>query len=251
MDAFSVAISVALQYGVPLETFVEKFTNMRFEPAGMTDDPDVRMAQSLMDYVFRRLALDHLDFETRSYMGIYTAEERARQLETGSYAPNDTEAEDDEAEIAGYASTAVVTPETRKPEPAERETPAPAATHGYGHGRCGRGAGHHVRGRRGLGQAGRARLGALLGGADGGHLGQGVRCADVHDLRGQDASRRLLLRLRGVRLHQRLQLSGPAAPVLCVRAGAAGHRRQPTHLGKVPLSESPPPRRMIRPAGVP
>jgi ribonucleoside-diphosphate reductase alpha chain len=127
MDAFSVAISVALQYGVPLETFVEKFTNMRFEPAGMTDDPDVRMAQSLMDYVFRRLALDHLDFETRSYMGIYTAEERARQLETGSYAPSEGEAEDDEAELAGYASTAVVTPEARKPEPAERTTPVGSA----------------------------------------------------------------------------------------------------------------------------
>ena len=87
MDAFSIVTSVALQYGVPLETFVEKFTNMRFEPAGMTDDPDVRMAQSLMDYVFRRLALDYLDFDTRSYMGIHSAEERARQLETGSYAP--------------------------------------------------------------------------------------------------------------------------------------------------------------------
>ncbi|CCH72862.1 Vitamin B12-dependent ribonucleotide reductase [Nostocoides australiense Ben110] len=95
MDAFSIAISVALQYGVPLETWVEKFTNMRFEPAGMTDDPDVRMGQSLMDYVFRRLALDHLDFETRSYYGIYTAEERARQLETGSYAPVDEESEED------------------------------------------------------------------------------------------------------------------------------------------------------------
>ncbi len=89
MDAFSIVTSVALQYGVPLETFVEKFTNMRFEPAGMTDDPDVRMAQSLMDYVFRRLALDYLDFDTRSYMGIHTAEERARQLETGSYQPVD------------------------------------------------------------------------------------------------------------------------------------------------------------------
>ncbi len=119
MDAFSVAISVALQYGVPLETFVAKFTNMRFEPAGMTDDPDVRMAQSLMDYVFRRLALDHLDFETRAYMGIYTADERARQLETGSYTPSESDAEDDEAEIAGYASTPVVTPEARKPEPVE------------------------------------------------------------------------------------------------------------------------------------
>jgi hypothetical protein len=46
MDAFSIAISIGLQYGVPLETYVSKFTNMRFEPAGMTDDPDVRMAQS-------------------------------------------------------------------------------------------------------------------------------------------------------------------------------------------------------------
>ena len=73
---------------MPLETFVEKFTNLRFEPAGLTDDPDVRMAQSIMDYVFRRLALDYLDFETRSYMGIHTADERARQLETGSYAPS-------------------------------------------------------------------------------------------------------------------------------------------------------------------
>ncbi|NUR62084.1 MAG: vitamin B12-dependent ribonucleotide reductase, partial [Catenulispora sp.] len=62
MDAFSIAISVGLQYGVPLETYVAKFTNMRFEPAGMTDDPDVRMAQSIIDYIFRRLALDHLDF---------------------------------------------------------------------------------------------------------------------------------------------------------------------------------------------
>jgi ribonucleoside-diphosphate reductase alpha chain len=95
MDAFSIVTSVALQYGVPLETFVEKFTNMRFEPAGMTDDPDVRMAQSLMDYVFRRLALDYLDFDTRSYMGIHSAEERARQLETGSYAPVSDESEEE------------------------------------------------------------------------------------------------------------------------------------------------------------
>ncbi|MFZ1286144.1 MAG: vitamin B12-dependent ribonucleotide reductase [Candidatus Phosphoribacter sp.] len=94
MDAFALAVSVALQYGVPLETFVEKFTNLRFEPAGPTDDPDIRMAQSIMDYVFRRLALDYLDFETRSFMGIFTAEERARHLETGSYvAPQEIEDE--------------------------------------------------------------------------------------------------------------------------------------------------------------
>lgn len=109
MDAFSIAISIALQHGVPLETYVEKFTNLRFEPAGMTDDPDVRMAQSIMDYVFRRLALDYLDFDTRSFMGIHTAEERARQLETGSYeAPsNDNDEDWDESMSQGVATNEV------------------------------------------------------------------------------------------------------------------------------------------------
>ena len=87
MDAFSIAISISLQYGVPLETFISKFTNMKFEPAGLTDDPDVRMSQSVMDYVFRRLALDYLDFETRSALGIYSADERQRYLDTGSHQP--------------------------------------------------------------------------------------------------------------------------------------------------------------------
>ena len=77
MDAFSIAISIALQYGVPLEAFVSKFVNMRFEPAGMTDDPDIRMANSIMDYIFRRLALDYLPFEQREALGIFTADERA------------------------------------------------------------------------------------------------------------------------------------------------------------------------------
>jgi ribonucleoside-diphosphate reductase alpha chain len=85
MDAFSIAVSIGLQYGVPLETFVEKFTNLRFEPSGMTDDPDVRIAQSMMDYIFRRLALDYLPFEARSGMGLYSAKERTRALKTGEY----------------------------------------------------------------------------------------------------------------------------------------------------------------------
>ncbi|MEU6427762.1 vitamin B12-dependent ribonucleotide reductase [Microbispora sp. NPDC046973] len=79
MDAFSVAISIGLQYGVPLDTYVQKFVNMRFEPAGMTDDPDVRMAQSVMDYIFRRLALDYLPYEDRAALGIFSASERAAQ----------------------------------------------------------------------------------------------------------------------------------------------------------------------------
>ncbi|NDI24486.1 MAG: vitamin B12-dependent ribonucleotide reductase, partial [Actinobacteria bacterium] len=86
MDAFSIAVSIGLQYGVPLETYVQKFTNSRFEPAGMTDDPDIRMAQSMMDYIFRRLALDYLPYEIRSAYGIYTSAERAQALETGEYA---------------------------------------------------------------------------------------------------------------------------------------------------------------------
>ncbi len=108
MDAFSIAVSIGLQYGVPLETFVEKFTNLRFEPAGLTDDPDIRMAQSIMDYVFRRLALDYMDFETRSFMGIHSADERMRQLETGSYAaPVDSESDEDvEEELEGFAQSA-------------------------------------------------------------------------------------------------------------------------------------------------
>jgi ribonucleoside-diphosphate reductase alpha chain len=80
MDAFSMAISISLQYGVPLEKWVEKFTNMRFEPAGITDDPDIRIASSVVDYVFRRLALDHLPYETRAEMGILSASERTAQL---------------------------------------------------------------------------------------------------------------------------------------------------------------------------
>ena len=127
MDAFSIAVSIGLQYGVPLETFVEKFTNLRFEPAGLTDDPDVRMAQSIMDYVFRRLALDYLDFDTRSFMGIHTAEERARQLETGSYQATDVDDESDEEledELENFSQSAPVT------KPAGRREPRAAAVEG-------------------------------------------------------------------------------------------------------------------------
>ncbi|MEU2181258.1 vitamin B12-dependent ribonucleotide reductase [Streptomyces thermolilacinus] len=120
MDAFSIAVSVGLQYGVPLETYVSKFTNMRFEPAGMTDDPDVRMAQSIVDYIFRRLALDFLPFETRSALGIHSAEERQRHLETGSYEPAD-----DEVDVEGLAQSAPRQQEAPKAAPAPKaETPA-------------------------------------------------------------------------------------------------------------------------------
>ncbi|MDI3386375.1 vitamin B12-dependent ribonucleotide reductase [Streptomyces sp. B-S-A8] len=129
MDAFSIAVSVGLQYGVPLETYVSKFTNMRFEPAGMTDDPDVRMAQSIVDYIFRRLALDFLPFETRSALGIHSAEERQRHLETGSY---EQSVDEDEVDVEALAQSAPRAQELLKsvaaPQ-AEDATTAPKEAH--------------------------------------------------------------------------------------------------------------------------
>ncbi|REF98006.1 ribonucleoside-diphosphate reductase class II [Asanoa ferruginea] len=113
MDAFSVAISIGLQYGVPLETFVGKFTNMRFEPAGMTDDPDIRMAASVMDYIFRRLALDFLPYERRAELGIFTAKERAAQLRA------EAEAEAAAVDLTQMASSAPI-----EAKPAEEKTEA-------------------------------------------------------------------------------------------------------------------------------
>ncbi|KAA2254872.1 vitamin B12-dependent ribonucleotide reductase [Solihabitans fulvus] len=85
MDAFSMSISVGLQYGIPLEFYVSKFQNLRFEPAGMTDDPDVRIATSVLDYLFRRLALDYLPYDKRAGLGIFTAEERTAAVSGGDY----------------------------------------------------------------------------------------------------------------------------------------------------------------------
>jgi ribonucleoside-diphosphate reductase alpha chain len=76
MDAFAKSISYGLQYGVPMRAFVEAFTNMRFEPAGMTDDPDIRFASSIMDYLFRRLALEYLTYNERAELGIFSIDER-------------------------------------------------------------------------------------------------------------------------------------------------------------------------------
>ncbi len=76
MDAFAISVSHGLQYGVPLKAFIEAFTNMRFEPAGMTDDADIRFASSLVDYIFRRLAVDYLPLDERMELGILSVGER-------------------------------------------------------------------------------------------------------------------------------------------------------------------------------
>lgn len=153
---------------------------MRFEPAGMTDDPDVRMAQSIVDYIFRRLALDFLPFETRSALGIHSAEERQRHLETGSYEPSD----DVDMDVEGLAQSApraqelkaVATPkaevEAAKPAPKQAHTSAELV-----------------------------------------EMQLGIQAdAPVLLLRYEDAAGRFLLHLRGLRLDQRLQLTEVLKP---------------------------------------
>ena len=205
MDAFSIAVSIGLQYGVPLETYVSKFTNLSFEPNGLTDDADVRMAKSLMDYVFRRLALDYLSFEDRQALGIYSAEERQRYLETGSYEPRRTTRSATPAKSSATSPpqtrttswkprgrATVVEPHERRRdpgapsvvEPAQRSEPSRDPKRRPPDPR-----GPHLRRAHGKAHRHRRRLPAL------------------HDLRHQDAPRRLLLRLRRLRQHQRLQLT--------------------------------------------
>jgi ribonucleoside-diphosphate reductase alpha chain len=119
MDAFAIAVSLGLQYGVPLEAFVQKYINMRFEPSGITNDPDIRFASSLVDYIFRRLALEYLPPEKREALGIQSIEER-KEYATGqangvggSSAPADETGSD-----AGQPRLIPVSdlPQTQKPE---------------------------------------------------------------------------------------------------------------------------------------
>jgi ribonucleoside-diphosphate reductase alpha chain len=125
MDAFAISVSLGLQYGVPVRAFVEKFTNMRFEPAGMTDDPDIRFASSLVDYIFRRLAVEYLTLEERTDLGIFTIHERQQPTLPGV----------EEATTPSHPAVNMLPPEDRAPSssiappevpvlPADREVEA-------------------------------------------------------------------------------------------------------------------------------
>jgi ribonucleoside-diphosphate reductase alpha chain len=118
MDAFSMSISVGLQYGIPLEFYVSKFCNQRFEPAGMTDDPDIRIATSVLDYLFRRLALDFLLYEKRAELGIFSADERTVQVSESYGAGGQADL------IEALRTTVDATPAAAVEAPA---APAPAA----------------------------------------------------------------------------------------------------------------------------
>ena len=79
MNSFATAISIALQYGVPLETLVQKFSYMRFEPEGITGNPEIPFAKSMPDYIMRWLASRFLDTDAQEELGILTPEVRARK----------------------------------------------------------------------------------------------------------------------------------------------------------------------------
>jgi ribonucleoside-diphosphate reductase alpha chain len=118
MDAFAISVSHGLQYGVPLEAFVDMFSNTRFEPAGMTDDPDLRFASSLVDYIFRRLAVEYLPLEKREALGVLTVGERTQPTLPGV-----------EEAATPSVSSHELPPEDRAPSSAIVEpTPAPAAS---------------------------------------------------------------------------------------------------------------------------
>jgi ribonucleoside-diphosphate reductase alpha chain len=105
MDAFAISVSHGLQYGVPLRAFVDMFTNMRFEPAGITDDPEIRFATSLVDYIMRRLAVEYLPLEERKELGVLTVSERSEPTLPGV----------EEAATPAHPSRELLPPEDRAP----------------------------------------------------------------------------------------------------------------------------------------
>jgi len=114
MDAFAIAVSLGLQYGVPLEAFVSKYVNMRFEPSGITNDTDIRFASSLVDYVFRRLALEYLPVERRAGLGIQSIDERKEHAATTTGGP-----------VEGQGELIPITDVQPKETPSGRELDAP------------------------------------------------------------------------------------------------------------------------------
>ena len=168
MDAFAKSVSYGLQYGVPLRAFVEAFTNMRFEPAGMTDDPDLRFASSIMDYLFRRLALEYMTYDERAELGIFSVDERLQPTLPGV-----------EEAITITSQGSDLPPDPKSVPVGGRAVDADAARPHRAHSR-----GQHRRPRH--------------------H--QAERRPDVHAVRRGDDALGQLLRLPELRQHQRLQL---------------------------------------------
>jgi ribonucleoside-diphosphate reductase alpha chain len=132
MDAFAISISHGLQYGAPLKNYVRAFTNMSFAPAGITDDPEIRTSSSLVDYIFRRLALSYLSFDDRLELGLASIDDMPEAQVSLLGNPEDAVIE----EAVQAAQVVEETPAAPAPKPvamavetpkAVTSTPAPAA----------------------------------------------------------------------------------------------------------------------------
>jgi len=109
MNAFMIAVSVGMQYGVPLEVFVSKFAHMRFEPSGLTNDPDIRVAKSIPDYIFRWMGKRFLEPDTQAELGIMSAAVREKLANGNGHTqavPSD-EAEPQSVSAPGAGQTAL------------------------------------------------------------------------------------------------------------------------------------------------
>jgi ribonucleoside-diphosphate reductase alpha chain len=104
MDSFATAISMALQYGVPLRVLVDKFSHMRFEPSGFTKNPDIPMAKSIMDYIFRWLATKFLDGDAQQEIGIVRHESEENSVTSKKVVPITAQAPRGGAPVATISS---------------------------------------------------------------------------------------------------------------------------------------------------
>ncbi len=186
MDAFAISVSHGLQYGVPLRSFIEAFTNMRFEPAGMTDDPEIRFASSLLDYIFRRLAVDYLSFEERAELNILTIAERSQPTLPGveETVTANVQGQDMVADPPSIESAAELAARLETEIAPEQPLTAVAARQGRGH----------------RPPPGEAQPG------DPAAAPEPRRRPLLHAVRRPDAAGRFLSRLPQLRQHQRLQL---------------------------------------------
>ena len=121
MNSFATSISIALQYGVPLETLVQKFSYMRFDPEGITQNPEIPFAKSMPDYIMRWLASRFLDADTQEELGILTQEVRARKA---AEAAASSLGADTAGPANGAATAATATAAHRRAGPGGRPRPA-------------------------------------------------------------------------------------------------------------------------------
>ncbi len=190
LNSFATAISIALQYGVPLETLVQKFSYMRFEPEGITQNPEIPFAKSMPDYIMRWLASRFLDADTQEELGILTQEVRARKMaeEAASSTASDT-AGPRERQRQRLAQGGARADEARRPR-----GPGLVGRHPD---RRGLPAGADARRRR--------RADRLAAGPPGPPHGPGPR-PGVQPVRRDDAADRLVLHVQQLRQQHRLRL---------------------------------------------